>query len=90
VLEIGVQMNAQPWAHIDRIVRSTGNGPEEHVINQDTPVQVNLPAGNYEVFYTRPDGAKGTGQCEVSATQSACTVNTGYQVDIDRLVEGQK
>ena len=90
VLEIGVQVNAQPWAHIDRIVRSTANGQEEHVINQDTPMQVNLPAGSYEVFYTRPDGAKGTGQCEASTAQSACTVNTGYQVDIDRLVEGQK
>ncbi|MBT9330186.1 serine/threonine protein kinase [Paracidobacterium acidisoli] len=90
VLEIGVQINAQPWAHIDRMVRSAGNGSEEHVINQDTPMLVNLPAGSYEVFYTKPDGTKGMGRCEVSSAQNTCTVNTGYQMDIDSLVEGQK
>jgi serine/threonine protein kinase len=90
VLEIGVQVNAQPWAHIDKMVRSTGNGPVEHVVNQDTPLQTHLPPGSYQVFYTRPDGVKGSGQCEISTAQSQCLINTGYQIDVDRLIEGQK
>jgi serine/threonine protein kinase len=53
-LDTYVEINATPWAKVTTIVSK--DGKHTYPVNQETPIRVNLPSGEYTVNATDPDG----------------------------------
>jgi hypothetical protein len=54
-IETYVEINAVPWGKVTSIVSTDGKFKVD--VNQETPVRVNLPAGDFVVNLTKPDGS---------------------------------
>jgi len=53
-IETYVEINAVPWGKVVSVVSADGKYKVD--VNQETPVRVNLPAGDFTVNLTKPDG----------------------------------
>src|SRR5206468_3816034 len=53
-LDSYVEINATPWAKVTNIVSK--DGKHTYPVNQETPIRVLLPSGDYTVNATDPDG----------------------------------
>jgi hypothetical protein len=53
-LDSFVEINATPWAKVTNIVSK--DGKHTYPVNQETPIRVLLPSGDYTVNATDPDG----------------------------------
>ncbi len=54
-IESYVEINAVPWGKVVSVVSADGKYKVD--VNQETPVRVNLPAGDFTVNMTKPDGS---------------------------------
>jgi hypothetical protein len=59
-----VEINATPWAKVTNIVSK--DGKRTYPVNQETPVRVQLPSGDFTVNATGPDGKQVTQPIQVS------------------------
>jgi serine/threonine-protein kinase len=77
-LDSYVEINATPWAKITNIVSK--DGKHTYQVNQETPVRVALPSGDYTVNATDADGKPMTQGIQVSKTAPG-SVTLGQAID---------
>jgi eukaryotic-like serine/threonine-protein kinase len=82
-LEGSLIVEAIPWARVDRLVDAHGSVTE---VNQQTPLRLGLPPGQYTVYLSGPNGQQRTEQVSVSAANPTSCRTTFEVVDVEKLL----
>lgn len=79
-----VAVNAIPWGTVKSM--NSVDGKTSIPVNQVTPVRVAVPAGEYKVIVTGPDGTERSEEIRASReAPSACTV-VFEAIDVDKII----
>ncbi|HLJ86702.1 MAG TPA: protein kinase [Candidatus Angelobacter sp.] len=66
-----VEINASPWGAVGQVIPQKGN---PIVVDEKTPVRVNVPSGAITIKIKGPDGAEKLQTCQVSEESHSCTI----------------
>jgi serine/threonine-protein kinase len=79
-----VAVNAIPWGTVKSM--NSVDGKTSIPINQETPVRVAVPAGEYKVILTGPDGAERSETIRTSReVPAACTI-VFEAIDVEKII----
>jgi eukaryotic-like serine/threonine-protein kinase len=79
-----VEVNAIPWGTVKTI--TTVNGKRTIEVNQQTPVRVMLPPGDYKVIIDGPNGQEQVEPVNVRDDQPGSVTPVFDQIDVEKIV----
>jgi hypothetical protein len=85
VLDCYVEVNAVPWAKVMHVESADGKYKADP--NVETPVRVQLPAGDFNITLAGPDGKPVVKKVTVSATQPGQISNVFEAVSANEIVQ---
>lgn len=85
VLDSYVEVNAVPWARVTHVESADGKYKADP--NVETPVRVQLPAGQYKITLVGPDNKPAVKDVTVSATQPGSISNVFEAVSANEIVQ---
>ena len=79
-----VEVNAVPWGMVKSITTPDGTVVKE--VNQQTPVRVALPPGEYKVIVAGPRGEQKSETIKVTAEQGGSVYPVFEAIDVDKIL----
>src|SRR6267142_151160 len=79
-----VEINAVPWGMVKAITKPDGKVVKE--INQQTPVRVPLPPGEYKVVVAGPKGDQRSESIKITAEQGGSVYPVFEAIDVEKIL----
>ena len=80
-----ISFNAVPWGTVKSLEPVGGKSPSI-LVNQVTPLRLSVPAGEYKVTISGPDGTNRTEQVRVS-TEAPVSLTVVFEaIDVDKII----
>ncbi|HUQ49733.1 MAG TPA: protein kinase [Terriglobales bacterium] len=84
-IETYVEINAVPWAQVKSIASADGKFKVD--VNQETPVRVPLPSGEFTITFAKPDGTPATEKITVNKNQPGSVSPVFESVSANEIVQ---
>ena len=84
-----VEVNAIPWGTLKSAKQINGDFTETYDKDNQTPVRISLPTGDFEITVVGPGGQEKTEKVKISAKASGSVTPVFEQLDVEKIVNAK-
>jgi len=84
-----VEVNAVPWGTVTSARQLNGSFHEDYKKDNQTPMRLALPQGEYEITVTGPSGQEKTERVKISPTSTGAITPVFEQLDVEKIVNAK-
>ncbi len=84
-----VEVTAIPWGTVKTVKQLDGKFTENYEKDNQTPLRLSLPTGEYEITVAGPTGQEKTEKVKISRTSSGSVFTVFEQLDVEKIVNAR-
>ncbi len=88
-LDSYVEINAVPWGTVKSVQQVGGKFHQEYKQDNQTPMRLSLPTGEFEIAIAGPNGQEKTEKVKISPQSSGAITPVFEQLDVEKIVNAK-